>query len=110
MLAIFEPMLGGFDVKHTIAIPGTVSATNGVKSEDGKSVTWTLTFKDVIGAVGGKAVSQTVTFAGEGLALKPFKYAPEKLDVAALLERMKGDRKPAPKGPDQPKPPETPGK
>ena len=112
ILMVAQPMLGEFEVKRTLALPGAVTATNGVKSEDGKSVTWTLKFADLLGATvpGSKGLAQTVTFKGEGVALKPFKHTPPKLDFGKVVDRLLHPKKRAepkapgegetPKGPD----------
>ena len=87
-------------------MPGTVVETNGTKSEDGKSVTWSAGWKDV---KEGKVV-RTVTFKGEGLTLKPFHVRlngegkAEDVTKAAPTETPK---EPAPAPAPAPKEPET---
>ena len=111
ILLMVQPILGEFEVKRTLALPGVVTATNGVKSEDGKSVTWTLKFNDLVGATapGAKGLAQTVTFKGEGLTLEPFKYQPPKIDFAKILDRLlnakKREKAEKPAEPEAPKGP-----
>jgi len=69
MLPLVEQYMKGMKLTRKLKLPGTVGETNGAKSEDGSTVTWTLTYEDV---VAGKVAPQTVTFKGEGLDLKPF--------------------------------------
>ncbi len=105
MMTMIEQMVGDVALKRVLTVPGTIVETNGTKSEDGKTVTFTAGVKEIFG---GKA-RMTVTFKGEGLELKPFKYAPtlDDLKKAFMGAAKKGEKKPAPETPkDGEKPPE----
>lgn len=67
---IIVKALSGLEYHRKITVPGTIVETNGTKGEDGASVSWKTTFKDMEKP---KAEGQFVTFKGEGLDLKPFK-------------------------------------
>ncbi len=92
MGAMFEPLLSGLEFKRTLTLPAAIRDTNGTKSEDGMTVSWTVTFKDVSA---GEAVVQTVTFAGEGIDWKPFKV---KADRSLFSDRRSGAPDGAPEG------------
>jgi hypothetical protein len=110
---MLEPFLAGLSSRRTLVLPGEVVETNGVRGEDGKSVTWSAGYAEVM----GKGVVQRVAFRGEGLALKPFSA---RVDLDALLRKIRessrapkeGPRPPgeAPKGetPAPPAPPPAP--
>lgn len=73
--AMILPMLEGFmkdlEMKRVLKVPGTIVETNGTKGDDGSTVTWKFDFETLKKTQG--MPSQTVTFKGEGLDLKPFK-------------------------------------
>lgn len=70
MMPMLEPFMKDLEVTRKLTVPGTVVSTDGVKSEDGTSVTWKVTWEDL--KKGGDMPAQTVTFKGEDLELKPF--------------------------------------
>ena len=69
MKPLVEQFMKGLKLTRKLKLPGTVGETNGTKSEDGSTVTWTVTYEDILA---GKVAPQAVTFKGEGLDLKPF--------------------------------------
>jgi hypothetical protein len=69
LLPMLEGFLKDFEIVRRLSLPGAVISTNGVKGDDGRTVTWKSGFEDM---QSGKGRVQTVTFAGEGLDLKPF--------------------------------------
>ena len=97
ILPMFEQFLGTMEVASTLTVPGTITETNGTKSEDGSSVSWKFGFKDL---TAGKPITQKVTFKGEGLELKPFKFTPNPEEMMDFM-----GKKPAkPAGGDAPPP------
>ena len=89
IMALLEPMVGTLEFKQSLTLPGTIVETNGTKSEDGMTVNWKVGFKDLTS--GKDANLMKVTFKGEGLELKPFKFAPDLQDV---MNRVQGKRPP----------------
>ena len=85
MAPMLEPFIGGLEFKSELTVPGTIVETNGVKSEDGTKVNWTVGFKDMVGADKTKkdVTSMKVTFKGEGVELKPFSYKPDPAKAAS---------------------------
>lgn len=101
---MLEPFLGSMEIATTLTLPGAITETNGTKSEDGSTVSWKLGFKDIIASKGG---GEKVTFKGEGLELKPFKFVP---DTEQAKEMFGGGHKSHPAGdrPTTPTPAPTP--
>jgi hypothetical protein len=92
----FDAQLGMLDLRRTLTLPTPVLETNGAKSEDGRQVTWSVTFKSI---VEGKPVTMEVVFEdAEGLTLTPFTYAP---NVRELQRRM-GAKPPEPPAEETP--------
>jgi hypothetical protein len=57
-------------IRRTLTLPSKVMASNGRIAEDGKTVTWALSFQDLADP---RKLRQEVTFAdAEGLELEPF--------------------------------------
>jgi hypothetical protein len=106
LLGMVGQMLGDFRMKRQFTLPGSIVETDGTKSEDGKSVSWTFATEDLSKAgtdaskVPGK---MSVRFKGEGLLLKPFKYAPD-------LKEMMKSMQPKPAAPATPTTPGEPTK
>jgi hypothetical protein len=93
MLApMLEPYLGSMEMASTLTVPGTIVETNGTKSEDGSTVSWKVGFKDLFGGAKGAGIEK-VTFKGEGLELKPFKYTP---NIAEMKDMMSGKKEEKP--------------
>lgn len=69
MQPLLEKHMTGLEFTRKLRLPGSIVETNGMKSEDGTTVSWKLTYDDL---KGGKPEPQTVRFKGEGLDLKPF--------------------------------------
>jgi hypothetical protein len=112
LLGMVGSMLGDFRMKREFTLPGTIVETNGKKSEDGKSVSWTFASEDLQKAsadVTKAPGKMSVRFKGDGLLLKPFKYAP---DMKEMMKSMQP--KPAapatPTEPAKPTEPTTPAK
>ena len=106
-------MIPDLKVTRQFTLPGTIVETNGKKSEDGKTVTWTFASSDLAAAAGdvSKAPGKmTVRFKGEGLTLTPFTYTPDLSEVMkAMQPKPPTPATPAePKKPDEPKPPPEP--
>lgn len=80
MAAAMMPMLEGFmkglEMTRKLTLPGKIVETNGTKSEDGSTVTWTVKWDDIKKTQ--KTPKQTVTFRGDNLSLKPFAVTREK--------------------------------
>lgn len=80
MAAAMMPMLEGFmkglEMTRKVTLPGKIVETNGTKSEDGSTVTWTVKWDDIKKTQ--KMPPQTVTFRGDDLSLKPFAVTREK--------------------------------
>lgn len=89
MAPMLEPFLGSMEIATSITLPGAITETNGTKSEDGMTVSWKMGFKDLIG---GKAGPQKVTFKGEGLELKPFKYTPSADEMKEMMSPKKPEK------------------
>ena len=83
--AMLEPMLGSLEFRQSLTLPGSIVETNGTKSEDGMTVSWKVGFKDLMGGKGANLMK--VTFKGDGLEIKPFKYMPDMKDV---MDRVQG--------------------
>jgi hypothetical protein len=69
ILAMVEPFMSEMELSSTLTFPTPISESDGVKGEEGNSVTWSVGFKDVSNP---KKRGQKVTFGGEGLEWKPF--------------------------------------
>src|SRR5207247_4686897 len=80
--AMLEPMLGTLEFRQSLTLPGSIVETNGTKSEDGMTASWKVGFKDLMAGKGANLMK--VTFKGDGLELKPFKYMP---DMKEVMER-----------------------
>lgn len=78
MMAMFEPIVGTFSMKNTMALPTEVVDTNGDRSVAGQ-VTWTLGFKDMLKA---EKRMQWVEFKGDGLDWKPFTMDAKAMEAA----------------------------
>ena len=87
VMALLEPMVGSLAFNQVLTLPAAIVETNGTKSEDGLTVSWKVSFKDLTAGKGANLMK--VTFKGDGLDLKPFKYAP---DLQEILERVQGKR------------------
>lgn len=84
MMGMVAELLGDFGSKVAFTLPGAVVETNGTKGEDGKTVTWSFSVEDLKKASADPTKApgkMSVTFKGEGLMLKPFKYAPSMGDL-----------------------------
>lgn len=108
MMGMVAEMVGDFRVKRTFTLPGTIVETNGKQAEDGKTVSWSFSIEDLKTATGDPKNApgkMSVKFKGEGLTLKPFKYAPTMADLAKRMQPPAV--KPAtPTTPETPKAPE----
>ena len=110
LMAMVVEAVGDFRVKRTFTLPGAVVETNGTKAEDGRTVTWSFSIEDIktAGADPKNAPGKmTVKFKGDGVTLKPFKYAPT---LEELTKRMQlpAAKPTSPTTPGEPKPAETP--
>lgn len=76
MMSAFEPFLKGIEMTRKLTLPGKIVTTNGVKSDDGSTVTWTVKWDDIKKAK--KPPAQSVTFRGDDLTLKPFSITRER--------------------------------
>ena len=110
MLPMLEPFIGTLEMKRAITLPGEIVETNGVKGEDGKSVSWKFTFKDMATpAKDGKAVgAMMVRFKGDGLSLKPFSYKPDPKEAMKKFEAPTTPGEPKPDAPVAPVTPDAP--
>lgn len=70
MMPMLEPFMKDLEVTRKLTLPGTIVSTDGVKDEEGTSVTWKVTWADIQKV--GDFPAQTVTFKGDDLELKPF--------------------------------------
>lgn len=89
MMGMVAEMVGDFRVKRTFTLPGTIVETNGKQAEDGKTVSWSFSIEDLKTATGDPKNApgkMSVKFKGEGLTLKPFKYAPTMADLAKRMQ------------------------
>ncbi len=80
MLPMLEGFMGGLEFKSAITVPGAIIETNGTKSEDGATVSWSMAWKDITASIKEKKKDGTlmkVTFKGEGIDLKPFSFKPD---------------------------------
>jgi hypothetical protein len=77
---MLEPFMADMEMTATYTVPGTITETNGTKSADGTSVTWTYKFANLTQK---EALKQTVTFKGEGITLKAFSIKLDKEGVAS---------------------------
>jgi|GEM_PF-1986122 len=108
MMGMVAEMVGDFRVKRAFTFPGTVVETNGTKAEDGKTVSWAFSIEDLKTASGDPKSApgkMTVTFKGENLTLKPFKYAPSMGDLTKRMQPP-APKPAAPTTPSEPKAPE----
>ncbi|MCC7139915.1 MAG: hypothetical protein IT460_15950 [Planctomycetes bacterium] len=69
MLPMFEGFMKELEMARKLKVPGEIVETNGTKGDDG-TVSWKVTWEDI--KKGHSLPAQTVTFKGDGLALKPF--------------------------------------
>lgn len=99
---MLEPYVADLEMVVTIALPGTVTETNGTKNEAGTSVTWKMGFEDMLDA---KKRQQVVTFKAEGLTLKPFHL---RVDGEGKAEDVVAKPAEAPKEPAAPATPVAP--
>jgi len=98
-----EPQLGMLDVRRTLTLPTPILETNGTKSEDGRQVTWNVTFKSIVES---QALTMEVVFEdAEGLVLTPFSFAPNLRE----LQRRMGAKPPEPPAEGAEKPAEGAG-
>ena len=80
-------------IQRTLTLPTKVLKTNGTKSEDGKSVTWKLTFEDLADP---KNLLQQVTFEHtEALKLKPFELTANDVENAREAFEMEREERQA---------------
>jgi hypothetical protein len=85
MLPMLEPFLSGMEMKMAITLPGAITETNGTKSEDGLTASWSMGWKDMVAAMKEKkkdAMTAKVSFKGEGIDLKPFTFKPDASKMA----------------------------
>lgn len=80
MLPMLEPFMKDIEIVRKLTLPGTITETNGTKSEDGASVTWKVTWEEI--KKGGNVPAQSVTFKGAGVELKPFSVKRDKDEAA----------------------------
>lgn len=91
MLPMFETYLKTLRMTRRITLPTKILDTNGKKSEDGKTVSWVVTYDRL---VEGKDITATVVFeAAEGLELKPFTFSPN----LRVLSKRAAEQPPIPK-------------
>lgn len=108
MMGMVAEMVGDFRVKRTFTLPGTIVDTNGKQAEDGKTVSWSFSIEDLKTATGDPKNApgkMSVKFKGEGLTLKPFKYAPTMADLAKRMQPP-AEKPATPTTPTTPKAPE----
>ncbi|MFO0932226.1 MAG: hypothetical protein U1E39_05900 [Planctomycetota bacterium] len=108
MMGMVAEMVGDFRVKRTFTLPGTIVETNGKQGEDGKTVSWSFSIEDLKTATGDPKNApgkMSVKFKGDGLTLKPFKYAPSMADLAKRMQPPAA-KPAAPTTPETPKAPE----
>lgn len=108
MMGMVAEMVGDFRVKRTFTLPGTIVETNGKQAEDGKTVSWSFSIEDLKTATGDPKNApgkMSVKFKGDGLTLKPFKYAPTMADLAKRMQPPAA-KPAAPTTPETPKAPE----
>ena len=88
MMGMFEPYVGTLEFKRSVTLPSEIVETNGTKSEDGKTVSWKLGFKEMMapGKDGKSGGLMTVKFKGEGVTLKPFSYKPDPKEAMKKFE------------------------
>ena len=101
---LLQPYLDELSITWNVTVPGKVVSTNGTQNAAGDTVTWKIGFD---GLFDRKNLSQTVTFAGEGLSLKPFHV---RIDMSGKAQAEDATVVPptAPKAPDSPKEPAAP--
>jgi hypothetical protein len=90
-----DPMsaaLEKIEMSRTLKLPGTIVSTNG--TQDGSTVRWKMGLAEAKKA--GKTITQTVTFKGDDIDLKPFKIS-RKADLAGGLGAQAAPGAPAPK-------------
>jgi hypothetical protein len=97
--SMFEPFFATLATRRTLKLPGEVVETNGTKSEDGTSVTWSAGYDDLM----NKGVLHRVAFRGEGIEWKPFHA---QADFEALVRRIREATRAA--AAEAPKPPVAP--
>jgi hypothetical protein len=86
MLASLQPYLGGLAVRRSITLPTRILATNGETSENGRTVSWSLSFAQLME---GKSLGMWVTFEpAEGMALQPFRVGPDLADLMRQAARQ----------------------
>lgn len=79
----FEGQLEKLSITRTFKAPSKVLSTNGKLAEDGKTVTWTITYKKIID---GKDLTMEAVFENTAeMKLKPFAYNP---DIMSLTPRF----------------------
>ncbi len=108
MMGMVAEMVGDFRVKRTFTLPGTIVETNGKQAEDGKTVSWSFSIEDLKTATGDPKNApgkMSVKFKGDGLTLKPFKYAPSMADLAKRMQPP-AEKPATPTTPTTPKAPE----
>lgn len=108
MMGMVAEMVGDFRVKRSFTLPGAIVETNGKQSEDGKTVSWSFSIDDLKTATGDPKNApgkMSVKFKGDGLTLKPFKYAPTMADLAKRMQPPVA-KPAAPTTPETPKTPE----
>ncbi len=89
-MGMLEPFLGTFEVKTKLTVPGTITETNGAKDGE-SSVSWAFNWKSMMESMKDKKpASWAVTFKGEGIELKPFKFKP---DAEAMGKKFGGGAK-----------------
>jgi hypothetical protein len=83
ILSMLEEQLKGLSITRSITLPTKVLETNGTKSDDGKTVSFTVDFKKLSE---GKDLELKIKFeAAETLKLVPFKHSPDK---PAIMKRL----------------------
>ena len=85
---MFGPFMEGLSMKTTWVLPGTAGTTNGKLDEEGQ-VVWAADWKALFGDP--SVMNRSVTFRGEGLALKAFEHkSSEVADAMAHAGGMGG--------------------
>ena len=88
-MGMLEPFLGTLEFKSQLTLPGTITETNGTKDGE-SSVSWTMNWKSMMESMKDKkSASWSVSFKGEGIELKPFKFKP---DTDAMGKKMGGGK------------------
>jgi len=90
-----EPWWGTMEAVSKLTLPAKVLQTNGVKSEDGLSVTWKIGFKQLADP---RNLMQTVTFENvKGLGLKAFHLTANDIENAREEAQMRREERRAKK-------------